>query len=170
MREYNGVYLARNTILTGDLVLSTGVNIWYGCVLRGDIARITIQEKVNLQDGCIVHTDYDAPLLIEAGVVAGHGAIIHGRRVGAGTMVAMGATLLSGSDIGEECLIAAGSLVTEGKKIPPRSVVMGVPGKIVRSITDEEIARTRDINRRYLELAQRYARGEIAMPFGREHV
>lgn len=169
MRECNGVYLAATAILTGDLVLGRGVNIWYGCVLRGDIARITLGECVNLQDGCIVHTDYDAPLTIEAGIVAGHGAILHGKHIGANTLIAMGAKLLSGSVIGPECIIAAGSIVTENKHIPPRSLVMGIPGKVVRSVTADEIERTISINRRYLELAQRYATGAIAAPFGREH-
>jgi len=170
MREIDGIYIASNAVLTGDLELSSGVNIWYGCILRGDISKITLKENVNLQDGCIVHTDYDAPQVIEAGVVAGHAAILHGRRVGAGTLVAIGARLLSGTIIGEECIIAAGTIVTEGKQIPPRSLVMGIPGKVVRSVTEDEVERTRSINRRYLELASRYARGEIAAPFGREHV
>src|SRR5262249_61305060 len=101
------------------------------------------------------------------GVVAGHHAVLHGRRVGAHTLVGIGATLLSGSEIGAECVIAAGSIVTEGKVIPPRSLVMGVPGKVVRPVTDAEAERTRAIAARYLELARRYARGEIVFPYGK---
>lgn len=169
MRDYDGVYLATNAILTGDLTFARGVNIWYGCILRGDIARITLGENVNLQDSCIVHTDYDAPQEIEAGVVAGHAAILHGQRIGRDTLIAIGARLLSGSVVGAECIIAAGAIVTEGKKIPPRSLVMGVPGKVVRAVTDAEVERTRGISRRYLELARQYAQGRIAKPFGPEH-
>jgi carbonic anhydrase/acetyltransferase-like protein (isoleucine patch superfamily) len=166
MRALPGdIYLAENAVVTGDVRLAAGVNVWYGCVLRGDMARITLGEGVNLQDGCVVHTDLDAPLEIEPGVVAGHVAVLHGARVGAGTLVGIGARLLGGSVIGPECVIAAGAVVTEGVRVPPRSVVMGVPGKVVRPATPEEVARTRAIAARYRELARRYAAGEVARPY-----
>src|SRR5205823_3487342 len=151
----------------GDVVLAAGVNIWYGCVLRGDLARITLGPRVNIQDGCIVHTDTEAPQDVEEGVVVGHGAILHGRRIGRHSLIGIGARLLTGCEIGEECLIAAGALVTENRRIPPRSVVMGVPGKVVREITAEELARTHAICASYLELAQRYARGGYPPPWTR---
>jgi carbonic anhydrase/acetyltransferase-like protein (isoleucine patch superfamily) len=166
VRAFGDVYVASTAVITGDVVMAPGANVWCGCVLRGDLAPITLGPMANLQDGCIVHTDHDAPQTIEAGVVAGHGAILHGKRIGADTLIAMGARLLSGCDIGEGCLIAAGALITEGKVIPPRSLVMGTPGKVVRQTTDEEVARTRAIAARYLELAKRYARGEVVFPFG----
>lgn len=159
-------FVARNAVITGDVILGSGANVWFGCVLRGDLARITLGPSVNLQDGCIVHTDRDEPQSMGEGVVAGHGAILHGRRIGARTLIAMGARLLSGCEIGDECIIAAGSIVTEGKIIPPRSLVMGVPGKVLRTVTDEEVERTRRIAANYLELARRYARGEFPFPFG----
>src|SRR5262249_60933342 len=121
--------------------------------------------RVNVQDGCILHTDYDLPQEIGEGVVVGHRAVLHGQRIGRDTLIGMGALLLSGCEIGEECLIAAGTLITEGRRIPPRSVVMGVPGKIVREITPEELARTHRISADYLELAQRYAHGAFAPPW-----
>ena len=117
--------------------------------------RITLGPRVNIQDGCIIHTDHGDPQLIEEGVVVGHRAVLHGRRIGRDTLIGMGALLLAGCEIGEECVIAAGTLVTEGRRIPPRSVVMGVPGKVVREITAEELERTRRIAAGYLELAQR---------------
>ncbi len=166
MRQIGEVYVASNATILGDVVLSPGANVWYGCILRGDLARITLGERVNLQDGCIVHTDRDEPQTIEAGVVAGHGAILHGRRIGKDTLIAMGARLLSGCEIGEGCIIAAGAVIAEGKVIPPRSLVMGLPGKVVRAVTDEEVERTRGIAARYLELARRHARGEIGYPYG----
>jgi carbonic anhydrase/acetyltransferase-like protein (isoleucine patch superfamily) len=92
---------------------------------------------------------------------------LHGRRIGRDTLVGIGARLLSGSEVGSECLIAAGALVTEGRRIPPRSVVMGVPGKVVREVTPEELERTRQINAHYLEMAQRYARGAYPPPWTR---
>lgn len=166
MRQFGEVYVASTAVVTGDVVAAEGVNIWYGCVLRGDMARITLGPNVNLQDGCIVHTDHGAPQLIEAGVVAGHGAILHGQRIGADTLIAMRATVLSRTDIGEECIIAAGAVVPEGMVVPRRSLVVGVPGRVVRMVTDAEVARTRDIARRYRELAAAYVRGEMVFPFG----
>jgi carbonic anhydrase/acetyltransferase-like protein (isoleucine patch superfamily) len=165
MRSVRDYFVAGTAVVTGDVVIGPGVNIWFGTVIRGDIARITLGSRVNLQDGCIVHTDTDAPQTIEDGVVAGHHAILHGTRIGHDTLVGMGATLLSGSEIGPECVIAAGTVVTEGRKIPPRSVVMGIPGKVVRDTTPEERERTRRICAHYFELAQRYAHGAFPPPW-----
>ena len=165
MQNIQDYYVAPGVVVTGDVVLSPGVNLWYGTVIRGDLARITLGPRVNIQDGCVVHTDYGAPQDIEPGVVVGHRAVLHGRRVGRDSLIGMGALLLSGCEIGEECLIAAGTLITEKRRIPPRSVVMGVPGKVVREITAEELAQTRRIAASYLELAQRYAHGAFAPPW-----
>lgn len=166
MRSVGDIFLADGVVVTGDVRLSPGVNLWYGTVIRGDVAPVTLLERVNLQDGCVVHCDHDRPQVIEAGVVAGHAAVLHGERVGADTLVGIGARLLSGSVIGPGCVIAAGAVVAERSVIPPRSVVMGVPGKVVRAVTDAELERTRAINARYLELARRYARGKVPFPYG----
>jgi carbonic anhydrase/acetyltransferase-like protein (isoleucine patch superfamily) len=167
MQAIQNYYVAHNAVITGDVVLAAGVNVWYGSVLRGDLARITLGARANLQDGCIVHTDHDLPQDIEEGVVVGHAAVLHGRRIGRDSLIGIGARLLTGCDVGEECLVAAGAVVTEGRRIPPRSVVMGIPGKIVREITAEELARTHAICAHYLELAQRYARGAYPPPWTR---
>jgi carbonic anhydrase/acetyltransferase-like protein (isoleucine patch superfamily) len=167
MQAIQDYYVASGAVVTGDVVFAPGVNVWYGTVIRGDLARITLGPRVNLQDGCVVHTDHDKPLDVEEGVVVGHRAVLHGRRIGRDTLVGMGALLLSGCEIGAECLIAAGTLVTEGRRIPPRSVVMGVPGKVVREVTAQELERTRAICAGYLELAQRYARGGFPPPWQR---
>lgn len=161
MKAVEDYFVAANVVRTGQIVCGPGVNLWPGCILRGDLATITLARRVNIQDGSIVHTDFDQDMLVEEGVVVGHAVVLHGKRIGPHSLIGIGARLLSGSDIGEECLIAAGSIVTEGKVIPPRSVVMGIPGKVVRAITAEEMARTRRINEHYFELAQRYVRGEI---------
>jgi carbonic anhydrase/acetyltransferase-like protein (isoleucine patch superfamily) len=161
MRAIDDFYIAANAVVLGDVVLAPGANIWYGCVVRGDLARISFGPRANLQDGCVVHTDSDCPQEIEEGVVVGHAVVLHGSRVGRDSLIGIGARLLSGCEIGSECLIAAGAVVREHHKIPPRSVVMGVPGKVVRAITDEEIARTRWINAHYLEMARRHAAGEF---------
>jgi carbonic anhydrase/acetyltransferase-like protein (isoleucine patch superfamily) len=166
MQAIQDFYVARGVVVTGDVVLSPGVNLWYGTVIRADLARITLGPRVNIQDGCVLHTDHDDPQVLEQGVVVGHRAVLHGRRVGRDSLIGMGALLLSGCEIGEECLIAAGTLVTEGRRIPPRSVVMGVPGKVVRAITPEELAQTQRIAASYLELAQRYAHGAFTPHWG----
>jgi carbonic anhydrase/acetyltransferase-like protein (isoleucine patch superfamily) len=165
MRVVKGAYLADGVVVTGDVVLGAGVNLWYGTIVRGDLARITLGDTANIQDGCILHTDFGVPLTVESGVVAGHAVVLHGTSVGADTLLGIGCRLLSGSEIGPECIIAAGSVVIEGAKIPPRSVVMGIPGKVLRTATIDEIAKTRAINARYLEMARRYAEGRIERPY-----
>jgi carbonic anhydrase/acetyltransferase-like protein (isoleucine patch superfamily) len=167
MRAIRDYYVAQNAVVTGDVVLSAGANVWFGCVLRGDLARITLGPRVNLQDGCIVHTDHDKPQVIEEGVVAGHRAVLHGRFIGRDTLIGMGALLLSECEVGAECVIAAGTLVTEKRRIPPRSVVMGVPGRVVRAVSDEDLRRTQAISAHYLEMAQRYSRGAYPAPWER---
>jgi carbonic anhydrase/acetyltransferase-like protein (isoleucine patch superfamily) len=167
MQAIRDYYIASTAVVAGDVLIGPGVNLWFGCVVRGDLARITLGPRVNLQDGCIVHTDADAPLLIEEGVVVGHAAVLHGARIGRDSLVGIGARLLSGSELGEECLVAAGSVLTQGRRIPPRSLVMGIPGKVVRAITAEELERTRTINTHYLEMAQRYARAAYPPPWQR---
>jgi carbonic anhydrase/acetyltransferase-like protein (isoleucine patch superfamily) len=167
MQAIRDYYVASTAVVAGNVEIGPGVNIWFGTILRGDLATITLGPRVNLQDGCIVHTDADAAMVIEEGVVVGHGAILHGTRIGRGTLVGMGARLLSGCEIGEECLIAAGAVVTEGRRIPPRSVVMGIPGKVVRAVTPEQLERTHEIGVHYLEMAQRYVRGAYPPPWMR---
>jgi carbonic anhydrase/acetyltransferase-like protein (isoleucine patch superfamily) len=167
MRAIKDYYVASTAIVTGNIALGPGVNIWFNTVVRGDLATITFEPRVNIQDGSIVHTDTDAPMTIGEGVVVGHGAILHGTTIGRDSLIGMGVKLLSGCEIGAECLIAAGTLVTEGRRIPPRSVVMGIPGKVIRAITDEELERTRTICAHYLEMAQRYVRGAYPPPWTR---
>jgi carbonic anhydrase/acetyltransferase-like protein (isoleucine patch superfamily) len=167
MQAIQNYYVAPNAIITGNVVLAAGVNVWYNTVIRGDLAQISLGPRVNLQDGCIVHTDHDLPQDIAEGVVVGHAAVLHGRRVGRHSLIGIGAKLLSGCEVGEECVIAAGAVVTEGRRIPPRSVVMGIPGKVVREVSAEELERTHAICAHYLEMAQRYARGAYPPPWTR---
>ena len=161
MRLINGVYLASTAVITADVTCGPGVNVWYGAVVRGDVAPITLGENVNLQDGVIVHCDAGVPNVLEPGVVVGHAAVCHGARVGADTLVGIGAKLLSGSVIGPECVIAAGAVVPPGMVVPPRSVVMGLPARVVRAASADDVAQTRTINARYREMARRYAAGEV---------
>lgn len=167
MRRVGNVFLASNAVVTGEVTCAAGVNLWYGVVVRGDVGPVILDENVNLQDGVIVHCDFGVPNELEPGVVVGHAAVLHGRRVGADTLIGIGAKLLSDTQIGPECVIAAGAVVPPGMTVPPRSLVMGVPAKVVRPVTPDEVARTRMINTRYRDLARQYAAGEIAWPLGR---
>jgi carbonic anhydrase/acetyltransferase-like protein (isoleucine patch superfamily) len=166
MHVVKGAYLAPGVVVTGDVVLGAGANLWFGTIVRGDLARVTLGESVNIQDGCILHTDAGVPLTVERGVVAGHAVVLHGSAVGEDTLLGIGCRLLSGSEVGPECIVAAGAVLVEGTKVPPRSVVMGIPGRVVRPATIDEIAKTRAINARYLEMARRYTEGRVDRPYG----
>jgi carbonic anhydrase/acetyltransferase-like protein (isoleucine patch superfamily) len=161
VRHPSGALIANTATFVGEVVSSVGVNVWFSAVVRGDVAPITLGENVNLQDGVIVHCDYDVPQVIEAGVVAGHAAVLHGKRIGRDTLVGMGAKLLAGTVVGEECVIAAGAVVPPNTVVPPRSLVLGLPAKVVRTVTDAEVERTRETCRRYRQLAERYLLGEV---------
>jgi carbonic anhydrase/acetyltransferase-like protein (isoleucine patch superfamily) len=167
MQSIRDYYVAPNAIVMGNVTLAAGVNIWYGSVVRGDLGKITIGARVNVQDRCVIHTDANEDQTIEEGVVLGHAAVLHGRHIGHDTLIGIGATLLTGCEIGAECLVAAGAVVTERRRIPSRSVVMGIPAKVVRKVTDADLERTRSIAAHYLEMAQRYARGAYPPPWTR---
>lgn len=162
-RTAGGVYIAHNALVIGDVALGENVNLWFNVVIRGDLARITLGPRVNLQDHVCVHTDFGVPLDIAEDVVAGHGAILHGRRIGAGCLIGMGAVILSGSEIGDECLIAAGCVVSERMVVPRRCLVAGVPGRIVGPVKESHLERARRINAHYIDNAERYIRGEFPL-------
>ena len=118
--------------------------MWYGAVLRGDTEPITVGDRTNVQDGCVLHADPGCPAKIGDGCVIGHNAIVHGCEVGDGCLVGMGATIMNGAKIGEGSILAAGALVPEGREFPPRSLIIGAPAKLVREVTE---AQTEDIAR-----------------------
>ena len=126
--------------IIGRVTVRKRASIWPLVVLRGDIERITIGEGSNVQDSTVMHTSRGIPVTLGKGVTVGHGAIIHGARIGDYTLVGMGAILLDGCVIGKECLIGAGALVSENMKIPPRSLVLGLPGRVKRTLTREELS------------------------------
>lgn len=131
-------WVAPNATLVGDVELGPGVSVWYGAVLRADVDRVTVGDRSNIQDGCILHADRGQPLTIGAGVSVGPGSILHGAKIDDEVAVGSGATVLDGAHIGTGSLIAAGALVPRGAVIPPRSLVVGVPGRVRRAVTDEE--------------------------------
>ncbi len=136
-----GAYAATNAVLTGELVLGADVGIWFGCVLRGDDAPLTIGARTNVQDLTMIHADTGTPNVIGSECTIGHRCVLHGARIGDRCLIGMGAILLGGSVIGDESLVAAGAVVKEGFVVPPRSLVAGVPAKIIRPLTDAEAAR-----------------------------
>ena len=151
--------VAASSVLVGDVRMGKDSSVWFAAVLRGDLKHIEIGEGSNIQDGCLLHVTRELPVIVGKHVTVGHGAILHGCVVGDGSLVGMGATILDGAVIGEESMVAAGALVPEGKEFPPRSVIMGVPGKVVRRVTDEEVARLKDQACHYVELALSYRAG-----------
>ncbi len=159
----SGWYRSHTCVATGDVVIAPRASLWFGAVVRGDVARVSIGSQTNVQDHAVVHCDTDVDNIIEDDVVIGHGAIVHGMRVGKGTLVGMGATLLSRTQIGKQCLIAAGAVVPPDLIVPDRMCVMGVPGKIVRPVKDEELKYMDWLVNHYCELAERYVRGEIGL-------
>ena len=143
--------LAENTVVTGDVVLGAEVSVWYGAVLRGDAGEIRVGRGSNVQDNVVIHCSEGMPVVIGEGVVVGHGAILHSCRVEKDCLVGMGAILLDGCIIGEGSIIGAGALVSPGKEIPPRSLVMGVPGKVMREVSEEEVQSTRENAAQYIK-------------------
>ncbi|MGI9523624.1 MAG: gamma carbonic anhydrase family protein [Hyphomicrobiaceae bacterium] len=134
-------WVAENATLLGRVRLEDDTSIWFNAVLRGDNEPIVVGQRSNVQDGCVLHTDPGFPMTIESDCTIGHMVMLHGCRVGRCSLVGIGSVILNGAVIGEESVIGAKALIPEGKIIPPRSVVMGVPGRIVREATDADIAR-----------------------------
>jgi carbonic anhydrase/acetyltransferase-like protein (isoleucine patch superfamily) len=159
-----GAYLAYNSTVTGDVRFGVESSVWFAAVVRGDVAPVTIGDRVNIQDGAVVHCDTGFANTIEDDVTIGHRAVVHGERVGRGTLVGMGAVVLGHTDIGAECLIAAGAVVPPGLNVPDRMLVVGVPGRIVRPINDKEDEYLRWLSRRYVELVRCYKAGKFGKP------
>jgi carbonic anhydrase/acetyltransferase-like protein (isoleucine patch superfamily) len=159
--EKDGVYLAENAVVCGRTSLARGVSVWYGAVVRGDMASITVGEFTNLQDGAVLHCDPGKDLTVGRHVTVGHLAMIHARTVGDGCLIGIHSTLLSGAVVGEFCLIAANALVREDQVIPPRSIVVGVPGKIIGQTDAEFEKQSIDRALRYHATARRHADGKV---------
>ena len=133
-------WVAPDANVIGNVVLEADTSVWFGSTLRGDNERITVGRGSNVQENCVFHTDMGFPLEIGADCTIGHKVMLHGCTIGDNSLIGMGATVLNGAKIGRNCLIGAGALITEGKEIPDGSLVMGVPGKVVRQLDDEAIA------------------------------
>lgn len=144
-------YIASGAVVTGDVELGNDVSIWHNAVLRGDSGKITVGDRTNIQDGCILHEETK----IGADCTVGHGAILHGCTVGDGCLIGMGAIILTGAVLGEGCLVGAGALVTGKTNAPAGSVLLGSPAKIVKELTPEQIQQQKQDALHYVELAKK---------------
>jgi len=158
-RIAGSAFVAAGAVLVGDVELGEEASVWFGCVLRGDVNRIVVRERSNVQDGTVVHVgDRDATLVAEE-VVIGHRAVVHGCTIGGGTLVGIQSTILDGAVVGEGCIVGAGTLVVAGAVIPPHSLVLGVPGKVVRTLTAADEAFHRALAGKYTRLAYNHKHG-----------
>lgn len=153
-----GVWVAPGAHVIGMVTLADEVSVWFGATLRGDTEPIVIGAGSNIQENCVLHTDPEFPLKVGRDCTIGHRAMLHGCTIGDETLIGMGATVLNGARVGRNCLIGAGALVTEGKGIPDGSLVVGAPGKVVRTLDDEAIEKLRVSAATYRERAARFAR------------
>ncbi len=154
-------WIAPDANLIGRVIIETGVSVWFGATLRGDTEPITIGAGSNIQENTVIHTDPGFPVAIGENCTIGHKAMIHGCIIGDGTLIGMGATVLNGARIGAGCLIGAGALVTEGKEIPDGSLVMGMPGKVVRDMDEDAQKANLASAQSYRERMRRYRAGLI---------
>ena len=134
-------FIADTAAVIGKVTLLKGASVWFGTVIRGDDEMIVIGEGSNVQDNSTLHTDFGYPMTIGKDVVVGHNVILHGCTIGDRCLIGIGAIVLTGARLGEECVVGAGAIVTEGKEFPPRSLILGAPGKAVRTLDDEAIKR-----------------------------
>ena len=151
-------WVAPDASLIGKVRLDAGASVWFGAVLRGDNELIHIGEGSNVQDGSVLHTDMGHPLSLGKGVTVGHKVTLHGCTVGDHSLIGIGAVVLNGAKIGRHCLIGAGALIPEGREIPDGSLVMGVPGKVVRQLDEAQRCALEQSAARYVDNARRYAR------------
>jgi len=147
-------FISSSASLSGKVLVGKDSSVWHNATLRGDLAPIMVGERTNIQDGAVLHVANDLPCVLGDDVTVGHGAIVHGCRVGNRCLIGMGSIILNGAEIGEESIVGAGALVTEGKKIPPRSLVIGSPARVVRSVEDGEVEKILESAAAYLKMAR----------------
>ncbi len=164
-------FIAETAVVIGQVVMKHESSVWWGAVLRGDYDTITIGERSNVQDNCIIHMDEGFPVTIGRQVTIGHKAVLHGCTIGSNVLVGINSVIMNGAVIGDDCLIGSNALITEGREIPPRSLVLGSPGKVVRELSDDEVADVTDFSDRYVRNFRRYLtaleRADAPNPNGR---
>jgi len=150
------VWMADTARVFGKVTLGNNVSIWFGAVLRGDADTIQIGNKSNVQENAVIHVDPGYPVVIGEECIIGHGAIVHGAKMGNNVLVGMHATILNGAKIGNFCIIGANALVTEGMQIPDYSIVMGSPAKVVKQLSEAHIQKVKLNAQAYVELSKEY--------------
>ncbi|MCS7286545.1 MAG: gamma carbonic anhydrase family protein [Anaerolineae bacterium] len=149
-------FIAPGAFIIGDVTIGPESSVWFGAVLRGDIAPIVVGRKTNIQDGAVVHVDIGQPTFIGNGVTVGHGAILHGCTIRDNVLIGIRAVVLTGAVIGENSIVGAGAVVTEGTVIPPNSLVLGIPARVVGEITPELLQRIKESAEHYRNYIQVY--------------
>lgn len=157
--ESEDVFVADNAMVMGSVLLKEGASVWFNAVLRGDTELITVGRHSNVQDGSVLHTDPGCPLNIGDYVTIGHKVMLHGCEIGDNSLIGINAVVLNRARIGRNCIIGANALITEGKEIPDNSMVMGAPGKVVRQLTEAEIAGLKMRAEHYVENGRRFRNG-----------
>lgn len=153
---HDSVYIAPGAIVLGDVTIKENSSVWFHATIRGDRNHIFIGSQSNIQDNCVLHVDTQFPVEIGNGVTVGHGAILHGCKIGDNSLIGMGAILLNGATIGKNCIVGAGALVTQNTIIPDHSLVIGSPAKICRTVTKDEIENNKKNALHYVEEAHSY--------------
>jgi carbonic anhydrase/acetyltransferase-like protein (isoleucine patch superfamily) len=166
MRREGIATVSETAVVEGDVRLGAEASVWHHAVIRGDVAPIRVGERTSVQDGAILHCRSGVPLEIASDVVIGHRAVVHCRRVGSRTLIGIGALVLDDSELGADCIVAAGAVVPPGTIVPDGTVLMGMPARPARSIRPEERRYILDVVARYVELARRHAAGELPEPAG----
>lgn len=153
-------YITPGAVVVGDVTLGPQASVWFNAVLRGDCEAIRVGARSNIQDGCVLHADPGFPCILGEGVTVGHAAIVHAAVVEDGALIGMRAVVLDGARVGAESLVAAGSVVPPGMQVPPRSLVIGVPARVKRELTEAELAHNRYAAEHYVEAAAAFRRGD----------
>lgn len=154
--EGGGHFIAASAAVIGAVVLGDRVSVWHNAVIRGDLEHIAVGDETNIQDGAVLHTDHGLPVVVGRGVTVGHLAVLHGCTVGDWSLIGIHAVVLSGATIGRHCIVGANALVPEGASMPDRSLVLGTPARVIRAVTEEEIARIESGVAWYRRNAERY--------------
>jgi carbonic anhydrase/acetyltransferase-like protein (isoleucine patch superfamily) len=159
------VFVAENAVVIGDVTIGAESSVWYGCVVRGDRSQVKIGARCNIQDGAIIHEAPEHAVRIGDDVSLGHGAIVHGATLGDRVLVGIRAVVLNGANVGSDCVIGAGAVVTPGMQVPDASIVIGLPGRVIRPASEEDLQLIRRTAESYVRLSRRYlaeAEGPVA--------
>lgn len=172
-KVHGSAFVAENAVIIGDVTIGPDSSVWYGCVVRGDRSPVVVGARCNVQDGAIIHEDPEYPVCLGDDVSLGHGAIVHGATLGDRVLVGIRAVVLNGATVGADCVIGAGSVVTPGMQVPARSVVMGIPGRVVREVRPDDLALIQRTAANYVRLSRQYrvergAANDAVVPEGGE--